>query len=131
MKKYVRIINLITFVLLTSQFVFGQNFGISFGTGVISSDFEYGSTPKNVNGHLYLPFPLNGNLTLNVSAGYGIGNYFSETDYDEGNDTEYEYSTKGIPIEGEILYFKPLSGESSIQPFLGIGAGFYNYTSVD
>lgn len=131
MKKYPIIISFITFVLLISNFGFGQKVGVSFGTGVFSGDFESGSTPKNVTGHLYLPFPLNPNLTLNVSVGYGIGNYLSETDLDQGDDSEFESSTKGLPIEGEILYFKPLLNESSLQPFLGIGAGFYNYTTLD
>ncbi len=131
MKKYQTIISLIAFVLFISNLGFGQNVGVSFGTGVFSGDFEGGSTPKNITGHLYLPFPLNPNLTLNVSVGYGIGNYLSETDLDQGDDSEYESSTKGFPIEGEILYFKPLSGETSIQPFLGLGAGFYKYTTLD
>lgn len=129
----------------------GQNrtIGINFGTGVLNEGnvfanqtsiindgwYYYTETipstsPKTIGINFGLPFREK--YFINLSVGYGFGKSRLDRNYTDevnGQDREYEYNTKGFPMELELLRFAQLSSKGLISPFIGLGFGYYNYTT--
>ncbi len=122
----------IIFVFVIIESLPGQIIGLSFGTGVFDGEdniYIQGrsrSIPKNFN--IHVQSIIRKNVKLNLSAGYGYS-----TNYDELNsnnifyNTTYKTTTKGYPIEGEILIFNNMINMIGIEPFIGLGIGYYKY----
>ncbi|MCK4979277.1 MAG: hypothetical protein KAS62_02720 [Candidatus Delongbacteria bacterium] len=111
-------------ILVVASMSFAQKFGVSLGTGTFAGTDTF--SPKHAIGHYYMD--LNEKYTLGFSAGFGMMQYFEETNFDDPlqNDTEGEIIVNGIALEGEFLYFQAIPN-SSIKPFIGLGLGIYSY----
>ena len=111
-------------ILVVASMSFAQKFGASLGTGTYAGTDDY--SPKHAIGHFYMD--LNEKYTLGFSAGFGMMQYFEETNFDDPaqNDEEGEILVSGIALEGEFLYFQAIPN-SSIKPFVGLGLGIYSY----
>jgi len=76
----------------------------------------------NYNGFLFASFQFS------LKAGYGWN--IHESHYDSRTDKSlYEDNTSGIPIECEVRYQHYIEKDSVFEPLIGIGLGYYNYTT--
>jgi hypothetical protein len=120
---------LISILLLSSAVcACGQQIGLSLGTAMIGSGMT-GLNPKNISGHFQYSFFED--VKLNLSTGYGYDRSYTRTGI---NSTVqyYPYKSKitGIPVELDLQCSKPLVILSGIRAFIGLGMGYYHYSST-
>jgi hypothetical protein len=119
-------------ILAAAAAAYGQRIGVSLGSALFNPstviNMEGTSPPKNICGHVVVR--LSDDVALGLSAGYGFEkSTFLIKDRNPGE--EYEKNTKlnGVPLEFEIRASKPLVILSGIRPWIGLGVGYYDYTS--
>ena len=109
--KYIRFfLFALMFFLVFSDSLTAQIFGVSLGTGVFDGEDNLyingriQSIPKNLNVHVQSV--IHQNIKLNFSAGYGYSKNYLERYYPSNSASiNYKTTTRGFPIEGEILIF--------------------------
>lgn len=120
--------NIMLTILIITGITFAQKFGVSIGTGTFSGNDEY--SPKHLTGHFYLP--LNDKFSFDFSAGIGLANYETETDFEDAGETDTKNTVKisGANIEAGFMYTHKFQ-ESVFEPYAGLGIGIYSYTRTE
>ena len=115
-------------IVLSLAYLSAVDFGISYGIGAFNYSYNTGS-PKNLNVHVFTN--INPNTKLGISGGYGISTYKNKINYSDSAqpDNKLDQSIKGLQIESELLFGK-FEEFSLVNPFIGIGLGYYKFSYV-
>lgn len=130
-KKFYSIFILLTFIFVNQAS--SQSLGIIYEASSFNlQDFYYYdySSSSGLIKNLFINYnaPLSDIFILSLKTGYGWNNY--QFSYNDGNYKEtYNETTKGIPVEAEIQFHHCLGKDSVFEPLIGIGLGYYYYTS--
>lgn len=118
----------ILIIMVISAITFAQRFGASIGTETYAGYDDF--SPKHLTGHFYLP--LNDKFSFDFSAGIGLANYETETDFEDAGETDTKNTVKisGANVEVGLFYTHKFQG-SAFEPFAGLGLGIYSYTRTE
>ncbi|MCL4547508.1 MAG: hypothetical protein M1495_02970 [Bacteroidetes bacterium] len=130
------IFSLCFIIILSSNHVFAQSVGLTFESNSFNVyNFFYNSVPargqiKNI--YIQATLPLFSSVHVSLKTGYGWNTFFNTTERLSPGYYNYTQSmtTKGMPIELSLIYSQYLTKDSVFEPFISIGAGYYNYKTV-
>lgn len=121
-------------IVLSSKGIYSQSLGVVYeGSSFNLNNLFYhnGYSLSGMIKNLYVNFntKISNDFIASTRIGYGWDNHKS-VNTSEGVESFSEENINGFPVEAEIKYKHLLTSDSIFEPIVGLGFGYYNYTTT-
>lgn len=134
-KKYICWLNLLIIVLFDQTF--SQSIGIVYEASSLNTNNSVYNVftenpPKGMIKNIFFDYSgfLSESFQMSLRVGYGW-NVYKMSYKGSGSETINEEDTYGIPFELDLKYQHYIEKDSVFEPLIGIGGGYYHYTTKD